>query len=563
MSRRALSALVILLMATGDLRARASSAGSSTWCRTTRTGGRDAVWRHREQRQRRGPGALSSAAATYDVGQIAVLIDEGDLALPQNAVDLQGTALRFSSTSGGYAVSRVDLPLEAGAGTRVTLTDDASTQVSLGFSFPFYGKSYSEVFVNSDGNVTFSEKDDASTSRDVGRLVNGPPRAAPLLADLDPGSRGSVSVLSARDHLTVSWQGVPQYGRADANTFQLALWADGRLDFVYGQALSASLDQGVVGIAPGHAEGGLTAVDFATAAQVVGGAGALAESFRAENDLDTAAVAQRFYATHPDEYAQLVVYTSRTLVPEEAFAYSLPVQNGVAGIGLEQYDYSAEYGSAGHLETFIMMDALTKYPDDPTRRFLGEDSALSVLGHEVGHLWLAHALFRDGSATSTELLGRDQVHWSFFMDTDGSLDEGNDIEPQSDGSFRTVGASLRYSALDQYLMGMRQASEVPPFFLVRNPTGTSRDRGRSPQTGVVFGGTRKDVTIADVQAALTARSPVGGPWVRPLRQAFVYVSVGSAPDTATIEKLERIRAAWPAFFAQAAEERGQVDPRLN
>jgi hypothetical protein len=111
------------------------------------------------------------------------------------------------------------------------------------------------------------------------------------------------------------------------------------------------------------------------------------------------------------------------------------------------------------------------------------------------------------------------------MDTDGSLDEGNDIEPQSDGSFRTVGASLRYSALDQYLMGMRQASEVPPFFLVRNPTGTSRDRGRSPQTGVVFGGTRKDVTIADVQAALTARSPVGGPWVRPLRQAFVYVSV--------------------------------------
>jgi hypothetical protein len=258
------------------------------------------------------------------IGQIAVLVDEGDLALPQNAVDLQGTALRFSSTSGGYAVSRVDLPLEAGAGTRVTLTDDASTRVSLEFSFPFYGKTYSEVFVNSDGNVTFTEKDDASTARDVGRLVNGPPRARALLADLDPGSRGSVSVLSARDHLTVGWQGVPQYGQADANTFQVALWADGRLDFVYGQALSASIDEGVVGIAPGGAEGGLTAVDFATAAQAFGGAGALAESFRAENDLDTVAVARKFYATHPDDYAQLVVYTSRTLVPEEAFAYLAP-----------------------------------------------------------------------------------------------------------------------------------------------------------------------------------------------------------------------------------------------
>jgi len=239
------------------------------------------------------------------------------------------------------------------------------------------------------------------------------------------------------------------------------------------------------------------------------------------------------------------------------------VHNADAGIGGGTGDLSAEYGSRGRLESFVTMDAISKYPDDLSRRFLGEDSALSVLAHEVGHRWLVNALFRDGSTVSRDLLGRDEVHWSFFADTDGSFLEGNDIEPQGDGTFRTVGASLRYSAVDQYLMGLRDPGEVPPFFVVRGPSGTSdTDSGRDPRTGVTFGGTRKDVAIADVVSALGARRPAGAPWAAPFREAFVYVSVG-APDAAAIAKVERIRAAWPAFFTQAVEGRGTVDPTLN
>jgi hypothetical protein len=507
--------------------------------------------------------AQSGRATSFDVGQIAVLMDEGDLALPRNAMDLQRSALRFSPTREGYSVSRLDLPLEAGVGTALSLGDDDSARVTLGFTFLFYGKSHPEMFVNSDGNVTFGQKDDASTARNMGRLVNGPPRAAPLLTDLDPAVRGTVSALVLRDHVTVTWQAVPQYGRLDRNTFQVTVWADGRLDFVYDQALSSAIEEGVVGVAPGGAQGGLTAVDFSTAATVSGGAGALAESFRAQNDIDAVAVARRFYATHADDYRHLVVNTSQTLVPSGAFAYSLPIKNSEAGIGRDSQDLSADFGSAGRLESFAMMDAVTKYPDDLSLRFLGEDSALSVLAHEVGHRWLANALFRDGNSTSRELLGRDQVHWSFFVDTDGSFLEGNDIQRQSDGTFRTVGASLRYSALDQYLMGMRDASEVAALFFVRSPHGTNTDPGRTPQTGVVFGGTGKDVTIGDVVAALGSRNPPGAPWVLPFRQAFIYVAVSGAPDPQALEKVERIRAAWPAFFYQAVEQRGSVDASLN
>jgi len=557
------SLVFIAILSSSELLAASVRSGAGAWCGSSPDGARDSVWAHQEQRERREVTARTGRAASFDVGQIAVLRDEGDLALPRNTMDLQGTALRFSPTREGYSVSRIELPLEADAGTRLDLGDDDSARVTLGFRFPFYGEGYTEMFVNSDGNVTFGQKDDASTARNMGRLVNGPPRAAPVLTDLDTAAGGTVSVLVLRDHAAVTWRAVPLYGRLDRNTFQVVLWADGRLDFTYDQALSAAIEEGVVGVAPGGAEGGLTPVDFSTAAAVSGAGGALAESFRSQNDIDAVAVARKFYATHGDEYSQLVVYTSQTLVPSGTFAYSLLVKNADAGIGRDRQDRSADFGSTGRLESFVLMDSITKYPDDLVMRFLGEDSALSVLAHEVGHRWLASALFREGSTTSRELLGRDQVHWSFFMDSDGSFLEGNDIQRQPDGTFRTTGASLRYSHLDQYLMGMRDVSEVESLFFVRNPRGTHADPGRTPQTGVAFSGTGEEVTMGDVVAALGSRNPPGALWAAPLRQAFIYVAVGGAPDPQALEKIERIRAAWPAFFAQAVEGRGSVDPRLN
>jgi hypothetical protein len=558
--------ILALLLSSASGAALAAPPGPHAWCATSREGGQDAVWAHAEERARRGRAAggevKAAAAASFDVGEIAVLADEGDLALLRNPMDLAGAAIRFTPSGGGYSAARLALPLEPDTGTRLTLGDDDSSLVALSFGFPFYGQTYTAAFVNSDGNLTFGRKDDASTSRNVGRLVNGPPRVAPLLADLNPETGGAVSVQDLRDHVTVTWRAVPQFDKSDKNTFQVTLWSDGRVDFVYDAELSAAIEEGATGVAPGSGQGGVTGVDFASAGAVTA-TGALAESFRDRDGLDTVAVARKFYATHGDDYQQLVIYTSRRLVPAGTFAFQQTVRNTDAGIGAEQDDLSQEFGSAGRLESFITMDLIGKYPEDLNQRFLGEDSALSVLAHEVGHRWLVSARFRDGATSSSALLGRDEAHWSFFADTDGSFLEGNDIQPQPDGRFRTEGASLRYSALDQYLMGMRDASEVPPLFFVDGPSGTDTDPGREPATGVLFGGTRKDVTIADIVSAMGDRSPRGMPWARPFRQAFVYVTVGGPADPGAIAKVERIRAAFPAFFAQAVEGRGSVDPTLN
>ena len=384
-------------------------------------GARNAVWAHREEEARRAArtGARASSVGASDVGQIAVLEDQGDLALLRNPIDLAGAAVRFTPSGSGYSVTRVTLPLEPDTGTRLSLGDDDSSRITLPFGFPFFGQTYSAAFVNSDGNVTFGQKDDASTSRDVGRLVDGPPRVAPLLVDLNPESGGTISFLSVADHATVTWRAVPQFDETDKNTFQVTLWADGRVDFVYDTELATSIEEAATGIAPGNGTGGITAVDFAHAAAVTG-TGAFAESFRDRDGLDTVAVARKFYTTHADDYQQLIIYTSRRLVPAGVFSFEETVHNTDAGIGASQADLTAEYGSRGRLESFVTMDTIGKYPDDINQRFLGEDSTLTVLGHEVGHRWLANARFRDGATTSTELLGRDEVHWSFFVDTDGS-----------------------------------------------------------------------------------------------------------------------------------------------
>ncbi|MGE0454598.1 MAG: hypothetical protein AB7O37_11190 [Vicinamibacteria bacterium] len=539
--------------------AAAPARGGPAWCGTERDGARDAVFAHLEAQARRGPRAQEALSAR-DVGNVAVLVDEGDLALLANPFDLQGSGLRFV---GGepYSVTRLSLPASAAPGTPLSLGDDDATRVTLPFGFSFYGHEYSEVFVNSDGNLTFGGAESSSTARTVGRLVGGPPRIAPLLADLDPSAGGRVETRSAGGAFTVAWVEVPRFEQADKNSFEVTLHADGRVEFVYGSLLASGLDEGAVGIAPG-AGGAVAAIDFASAA-AAGGPGALVEGFRAEDAIDAVATARKFYATHGDDYQQLVVFTTRRLTESGTLAYELTVKNADSGIGVAPQDRSSAYGSAGRLESFAFMDLVGKYPADLELRFNFEDSALAVAAHEVGHRWLAGARFLDAGRVSDELLGRDQVHWSFFMNTLASHLEGNEIEDLGGNQFRTVEAGVRYSPLDQYLMGLRPADEVPPFFIVRAPSAPNAETGRPPARGVSFAGQRKDVSVQDVIAALGPRSPAPGPKSEAWRQAWILVGVGGAPDAASIERVERFRQAFEAFFARSTDGRLPLDSALR
>jgi hypothetical protein len=514
------------------------------------------------QRDETGAGQTAITAPApvgEDVGDVAVINDTGDLVLPQNNYDVRSTGLRFTRNGGSYTLSRIDGNFRSALGNRVTLSDDDSANVNIPFSFPFYGVGQTAAFVNSDGNITFGEEDKSSTERNIARLLTGPPRVAPFFADLDPTQgTGKIFVNAAADQYTVTWCNVRGFDSTRVVTTQATLLPDGSVELKYGDTIN--LGDSIVGLSPGHT-GTFTSVDLTTS--TASSAGAIGERFAQSSSLDTVAVAKKFYSTHPDSFDQILMWTDQPLV-RDAFAYEVTVANEVRGLGQDIYDLSTSFGSGGRLRSMVVMDWIGKYPDDPTQKFLGENNTLSVLGQEVGHRWLAYVDFRDHTgARSDALLGRDLAHWSFFFDSDASVMEGNDIEDQGGGQFRTVDAVKRYSRLDQYMMGLIPPSQVPTFFYVENPS-SNKQRGDAPQINQSFTGTRRDVLIDDVIAINGARSPASDVAPHTFRQAFIYVvSNGRTADSALVAKLDRIRSQWETFFGTATEGRMSGNTRLR
>ena len=522
----------------------------------------DALWLHQQQGARSSDRQTARGVAAADVGDIAVVQDEGDVIVPPNAFDLERTGLRFTRSGGGYEVQRIDGTFRQGLGRQLTLQDDDSVQVDVPFAFNFYSASHTTAFVNSDGNVTFEEEDRASVERNVARLLTGPPRVSLFLADLDPTSGGRVYVNAAADQYTVTWCSVRGFESSSTVTAQATLLPNGSIEMKYGDF---DLGDAVVGVSPGRT-GDFRAVNLSEAGTTGGGAGAVGERFADERQLDLVALTRKFYRNHPDNYDQLVFWTDAAII-QDAFAYETTVANEIRGIGIDVYDASRDFGSSGRLRSLAVMDWIGKYPDDPAQKFLGENSTLSVLGQEVGHRWLAFMEFRDHSGQRSEaLLGRGVAHWSFFFDSDASVMEGNDIEDLGGGAFRTTAAVQRYSRLDQYAMGLLSESQVPPFFYVENPVNIDppRDSESGPRVGVTFNGTRRDVLLQDIVAIEGPRVPGPADAPKVHRQAFIYVvTAGRSPEAGHIDKADRIRRQWEPFFLRATDGRMRVETHLQ
>ncbi|MFA7331365.1 MAG: T9SS type A sorting domain-containing protein [Candidatus Delongbacteria bacterium] len=138
----------------------------------------------------------------------------------------------------GPAYEWVDL---GGQGTAVTLTDDSfSGPVSMGITFPFYGQPMSELFISSNGHLSFGT---GSTSLG-GHYLPGVQLPNNLIAlfwdDLNPSTGGTVSYFAdaANERFIVQYENVPDYGNATGlNTFQAILSSTGVIQVNYASLL--------------------------------------------------------------------------------------------------------------------------------------------------------------------------------------------------------------------------------------------------------------------------------------------------------------------------------------
>ena len=138
-----------------------------------------------------------------------------------------------------------------------------------------------------------------------------------------------------------------------------------------------------------------------------------------------------------------------------------------------------------------------------------------VFGQELGHHWLAFPWvdFDDGEGEQSVLLGRDNSHWSYWLDTPNSPSEGNRWIDNGDGTFTTdLDSPAAFSDLDLYLMGLIAAEDVSPWFYIEPDAGSGRADSSPPEwlygnQPVTVSGTRVDVTLDDVIAFEGDRLP--------------------------------------------------------
>jgi uncharacterized protein (TIGR03437 family) len=218
------------------------------------------------------------------------------------------------------------------------------------------------------------------------------------------------------------------------------------------------------------------------------------------------------------------------------------------------------------------MGPLNQYPLDPNgfvaARGASNDTPLTILGHETGHLFMAYASIPDPADPSLHpMLGFGGVHWSFVFNSEASLDEGEQITdrgPSVSPRFLTTAVTQHYSPLDQYLMGFRAPADVPDTFVVTGYNPQLVSAISHPAGGVAFDGTPLPITVGDVIKAEGRRTPDATVAQRHYRFAFIMVvPAGTDPSAAQLQQVEAYRQQFVDFYAKAANGNASAETTLN
>jgi MYXO-CTERM domain-containing protein len=304
-----------------------------------------------------------------------------------------------------------------------------------------------------------------------------------------------------------------------------------------------------------------------------------------------AAVRQVFRRV-PDQY-DVVIFWTTFQTRFFGGAYYSPVANDVRGINAnysgylpgETYNFGSQLYGGDQLRGIILMqdwymcDLWSQMGTACTLEAPHDESFFSpysIYLQEVGHQW--GSFIRVPGANDKALLGRDDSHWSYFMNSYGSPMEGNHWIDQGDGTFMIQEThSTVFSPVDLYLMGALPPGELEEAWYIRNPSpsvrvshppwpvGTGRDNSPGPS---VVTGERVGFGLADLEAANGERIPTFDQSPKLHRQLWVLVHLpmessgiqaplydNDAHIEFRLEQLEKMRSHATEFFYRGTDRR--------
>lgn len=166
---------------------------------------------------------------------------------------LTGSSAAFAPVRGGVTnvgtITISEAVFEENLGTFLSSCDDCAFLRALPFPFPFYGTTWNEVYVGTNGFLTFGSGD--STYIETLPDFNNRPRISAFFDDLYGRSTGGVYVNDTLPgRFVVTHQTVQHYNTGGSNTLQMILYADGRIQFAY-RGITAREEGSIVGLTPG------------------------------------------------------------------------------------------------------------------------------------------------------------------------------------------------------------------------------------------------------------------------------------------------------------------------
>jgi hypothetical protein len=275
------------------------------------------------------------------------------------------------------------------------------------------------------------------------------------------------------------------------------------------------------------------------------------------NDKPRQAVAKEYFKSHGDTVDFLVFLSTFDYAMPEAGVqgFYLVVKNDVQGIGKSLFDNSAQFGSAGMLQGTIDLGNVTALAATPYGTNL--DGTVTVLNHELMHRFGAYVQFKNPDGTlNSSLLGKDSAHWSYLLDTQGSVMYGNGWKDNGNGTFTSIAKMSGYSPLDLYLMGMIPKEQVPPMLLIDNP---AIDKTQPPNLGDTVSGIAKTVTIDDIIAAEGPRIPDAATSQKKFNIGFVLLTRAGDNATAAVQAVETVRTAFAGRLTELTQGIGGVN----
>jgi hypothetical protein len=138
-----------------------------------------------------------------------------------------------------------------------TLDDGYTNAIPVGFDFKFYGTNYSNIYLSTNGFLSFAALTSSYYSNATipdGAAPNN--IIAPFWDDLDGRTQGTVHYLREADKLTIQYTNWQKYSGTGSLTFQIVLKSNDRIMFYYNN-LNATLTSATVGIENGAGTDGL------------------------------------------------------------------------------------------------------------------------------------------------------------------------------------------------------------------------------------------------------------------------------------------------------------------